>query len=241
MRVIAVISALGAGLLATGWALAASTPAWWTENQPAGTAKSVDDQNLIATRLENAFITEATRARPTDPAHPGRSEPWAVLIRESDMNAWLSVKAPRWLASPSGAVALPGNHRAWEASLAEARVKCRAGSLTLGVRLHTERTDRIVWLACTPSIRQGDLWLAAASLHIGKLQAPAGWVLESKPAASGRGGGGGGDVLKAVLGTGPLVSPPTLRLHDGRRVRLLDVRVEDAAIVLTCATEAAGS
>lgn len=233
IRVLAVLTAIAALGLASAWALAASEPAWWAAAAPADPAAQTD----AATRLENAFASEASKPRSPDPAAPSGSLPWAVLIRTDDLAAWLSAKLPKWLAGRDATPARPDDAAV---RIIETRVLCQPGVLTLGARVRAAGVDRVLWVRCTPVIRDDALWLSAADVSIGRLPAPASWVLDAADARGSPDGNSRPALPDALAGRAPLLASPGLRLHDQRRVRLLDIRIEPEGVVLTCTTEAPG-
>lgn len=232
IRVLAVLTAIAALGLASAWGLAASEPGWWAAAAPANPGAQSD----AATRLENAFASEASKPRAPDPDAPAGSLPWAVLIRTEDLAAWLSAKLPRWLAGRDGPGAGADDPAA--VRMIETRVLCEPGVLTLGARVRAAGVERVLWVRCTPVIREDALWLNAADVSIGRLPAPASWVLDAADARPSPARDAKPDLAEALAGRAPLLASPGLRLHDHRRVRLLEIRIEPEGVVLTCATEA---
>ena len=58
-------------------------------------AQSSEQIDARARQFERSFAAEFTRVRPS-------ADPWAIRIREQDLNAWLWVRLPDWVAHFEG-------------------------------------------------------------------------------------------------------------------------------------------
>jgi len=212
------------GCVVLVYALTLRTPSWFT----IGTRDPAEARRL-AQRLENRIITEAYRFRGEPSVGPDgvrrTGEDWRLRVTEEEATAWLAVKLSEWLVNrdppsrvPAGVSELQahfGNGRAWGAGRMEESVYAISGL----VRVDKEG----VWLT-SPRAGVGSFWLPISWGGLGLL---------------GSGGlEGRNDVAwKMVSGKVPLVSGGTVRLEDGRRVRVLGVKIEPGVVVVECRTE----
>ncbi len=222
--------------------LTRAAPSWW---------QNIADDNATAERaraVENATISQLYLVRRAEPRSTGPTSPegawvstrWSVSVRESDASAWLTSRLPRWLA---GQRTLPE----WPEGLSQFQVRFQDGTIRAGVRTETRDGPRYVTATFIPEIDgEGALWLRAAWVHVGRLPVPAGWViggpsdpdsmlppelLERPEAAM---------FLDVARGESPLAVEPSIALEDGRRVRLVDLRLRDGRAEVTMRTESRG-
>lgn len=238
-------------------ALTQDRPRWW---------KSLDisDPKTIATAqaVENGIATALTQVRPsptfpsgaTSPA-ASANKPWKVFITTDQANAWLNVRLRGWLQDQAeqGRPELK-----WPPEVGQMQVRFDGGRIDIGAvvtRPPPSDPPKLQTLAASlhPEFREdGSFWLIAETITIGRLGLPASWVLPSTSAS-------GTDTLRtdklkdvsaqlaslpqsarllsALAGQVPVLSRPIIRLGDGRRVRLLDIRAEGERLVITCQTE----
>ena len=229
---LALAALCGAGA-ASAVGLAASRPGWWREISPN------DPGALLRARaVENGTVTLLTQAR--------GNEAWTVRLADTDAAAWLACRLSEWATSQ-------GRLAAWPAELSQVQVLFEDGAVLVSaeVRLR-EGGTRVFSARLRPTVdAAGALWLRASSVGVGRLRLPAGLMLAEGPeGAPGRwlrpdraladglpGGVSGRDVTRVLLGDVPLARLPALRLADGRRVRVLGVRVVPGFLELTCRTE----
>lgn len=234
---------LGAGavvLTLAGWAMVRGSPPWWRQID-------TDDARTIewAEAVHRAVGQHLTERRDGDVAERGpgeprwQSEPWRVALRPMDANAWLNIELPRWLEASGEAAGFgPGG-------FSQLQVEFRDGLVHVGVRVETEGRLQVLSATLRPRVADdGALWVPADWVHVGRLPVPAGWVLDEAEARL-------SDVvpdevrdlpemramLRAFAGERAIVREPLVRLPDGRRVRLLDVRPRDGLLEVTCRTE----
>lgn len=231
-------------LAAPAFWLANARPTWWPTAPPDLAAAT-----LRARSLENGLVTLLTEVRPINRA-TGLSAPWSVAMHADDATAWLVARLPQWAAQQQ-------HLGVWPAQIAETRAWFGPDALWLGARLRTNGTDQFIAARLEPEIRADNaLWLPARSISIGRLPLPAA-IMFSR---AGTGPGFAADMLgtdrqvppalwqrpealhatRAIASLEPLLADPSIDLHDGRRVRLLSVRVEQGRLLLVCRTEWAG-
>jgi len=219
-------------------ALARARPAWWTP-------LSLEDPAVAqgAEILENAVVSQTSLVRPsaTAPLAAGvswQSDPWSVAISQSDANAWLIARLPRWLANQDRTFE-------WPANTGPVQLYFRETQLRVGLRIVKDGREQIVAATATPTLDEsGALWLNDCKLHAGRLGLPSEWsqsILRSSvqsyipPAIADS--DKSAKALDILTGKVPLIRDASLRLGDGRRVRLLKIVVRDGRVELTCRTE----
>jgi hypothetical protein len=200
--------------------LSRTPPAWWRplDTRHPGTLDA-------AGAIEAGIINAMHKRRDADPAFepaPGqyRSAAWRHDLDAASASAWLSAKLPRWIDSRVEGVR-------WPAEMAQIQVEFREGRIEAGTLI--------------PMIdEEGSLWLRAESVRIGRLPLPRAWAgtlamtqspqsLDDVP--------DGAALMAKLTGEEPLIESAGVRLSDGRRVRLIDVRPREGRLELTCATE----
>jgi hypothetical protein len=129
----------------------------------------------------------------------------------------------------------------------------------VGARLRSSDGShrRVVTARLAPEFRDnGALWLPAERVGIGQLVVPGRWLLPdaddvealaTQAASTEAPSDGQVDqlkelpqaraVLRAFAGDSPVLSNPTIKLGDGRRVRLLALDARDGRLIITCLTE----
>jgi hypothetical protein len=231
-------------LAGAAWMLARQPPTWWSP-------PAADDAGAmaLAESLERRLMEEISRVRPDE-------SPWAVRLSEAQLNAWLALRLPRWIA------------HAGERVRVESQVHLVDGGIEIAVRPLDEAGGdepsraSIGVLRLVPELRDGALVLGIGSAGIGRLSLPGVSVgatggaarelamqtaeslfrsmlsEEEEPggAGPGAGGPGAGDPvdLAAILRGQPV--PPRWPLGDGRSVELLDIELRPGAVIVQCAT-----
>lgn len=235
-RVIALVSAFALGvLIAAGGlivvALTRAAPSWW---------QVVDAQSpknaLHAERLE-AGVSQAL-SQPRD-----SSTIWTARLTEADANIWLNARLRKWLESQ------PELGISWPEQLTQLRVSFQGDTLRVGAMIEQNGAKQVFSATLAPRFeKDGSLWMPAQSISLGRLMIPAGWVL---------GDDGGGSraqeqtgkvsqdiarlpatrrVLSAFAGRNAVRQDPTVRLPDGRKVRILGISAKDGRLLITCQT-----
>jgi hypothetical protein len=243
-----IIAAIALGLIAGAtitaiyiYSLTLHTPQWFKA------LDTSDNTPARAIEFENAVLTEFSKVRPADaertPDQPWRSQPWAVAIDPADLNNWLRHQGPRWASHQAAANAAP----TWPAALQSIRLASQPGNtLRIGALVkESDQTTRFFALRAIPEIRSDGLWLHTREVEIGELSLSAPWVLDRARRMIGqmvpadvRALPDLETLLDAASGTRPLISQPKVRLADGRKVRILEIRCEENRLILTWQTEA---
>lgn len=222
-------------LAAAAAVLSRESPAWWR------TVRRDDPATIeVARHVEDALTRLLTRGRPMEPAdEPGewQSEPWSFRVHAGEANAWLNVRLRMWLANRDEAFA-------WPEELGEVQVDFHDGKVRLGASVRIGGRDQIISATLDPRLAEGSLYTPAEWVSVGRLAVPASWVLEAAgPDAGGyvprklRGLPETDAMFQAFLGAAPMFRNAVIKLGDGRRVRVLDIRPDAGALVVRCRTE----
>jgi hypothetical protein len=206
--------------------LTSRAPAWWAPPDPADpaakdTAQAVE--NGITTILHQAHASGAGANG------SGASEPWTVRLTDDEINAWLSVRLGSWLASRSDVSA---------ADIPLVQVAAAADGLRIGIGLGR---SRVLSAVLAPEIAaDGSLRVRAGDCAIGELAVPLSWIgriaRQVQAGASGTGDFDADALLEALAGRRAAAADPVLTLSDGRRVRLLGLRLGEGELLVTCRT-----
>lgn len=194
--------------------------------RPAGfDPPTLDDPVVIdrAGHFEQRFAAEVTLVR-EEPV------PWAVRLQEEDVNAWLWVRLPAWVAHFEGAGAFGADSMFQIRFLPDRIVIC---------------TESVA-MAFMPRVGDGELHLSAApGGALGRLPIPTTLLdalvgsIDLEALVGPMTDELGGDLVTRKGGAWHL--PNRITLVDGRRVELLEVRLEEGAVVLVLQTIAASA
>lgn len=231
------LGALCAALLVIAALLGGARPVWWRSEPGA------PDRRSLAGAVDNGAWTVVTALRPMVAGERKMlSDPWSVSLTADAATAWLNEKLPRWLASQQNPARLPDG--------AELQAAFERGVVHIGIRLpeggaaDESGGGRYISLSLRPRIDGEGLWLPATTVSVGRLDVPAGALLVSTEngASSSRGGGAvrfSPEVAALLQGRAPALRGASIRLPDGRTVRLLKFEPFDDRLVLTMQTESA--
>ena len=180
---------------------------------------SADDPVAIEVSnvFEQNFASEVTRVRPDQ-------EPWGVRVREADLNAWLWTRLPAWVAHTAGTSAF-GAEPMLQAHISPDRIRLSTDSFVIAFEARV--------LEQRVKIRP------AAGSSIGRLPLPSvvfDRFIESMPLSR-----LGESLVEGSLGesdpeaeAGDL--PNRFELHDGRRIELLEIQLDEGEVVLVFRT-----
>ena len=187
--------------------------------------ESGDRIDARARQFERSFAAEFTRVRPS-------TEPWGIRIREEDLNAWLWVRLPDWVAHFEGVDAVAAQPLL-QATLEGGRVRLMTRSLVFAFTpvVEAQRTRIQPAQGCSlgllplPGVLFG--WTASA-IDLDQLSSALVGVNDSSQTSA-----------PVELGTTPVPGvslPASFSLGDGRTVELLEVQTDDGALVLVFQT-----
>ena len=196
-----------------------------------------------AEKLENALVGHMSLVRPSAGGEPGpglsfQSESWAIALHRDDANAWLAARLPLWLANQGHAPELTRDLDAVQMTFESGRVR-------IGVKILKDGREQIVGASARPVVKDdGSLWFEDATIEAGRLRIPASWAAgflnaraERYLPATMRESPRGREVLEMIAGKRPALRDATIRLEDGRRVRLLSVTPKQDRVEFVCRTE----
>ncbi|MSR44016.1 MAG: hypothetical protein EXS15_01470 [Phycisphaerales bacterium] len=185
---------MAALIAVVGWILSQCVPPSWINAQ-----KLRDDPESVARArdLEQNLAAAIARVRPKD-------EPWAIRIRDLDINAWVATRLPQWIDHDPTL--------AWPVDGAQAQVHFGAGTATISIAAQ----DRIYSGSFTTTVTQRGIIVLPGWGAIGRLPIP----------------GGASMVTRWLKGAAAesLELPKSFRLGDGREVEILHVEFVAGAL-----------
>jgi hypothetical protein len=217
---IAAALALAALLAVLAWRLSWMVPSWWNPPDPASPAVVE-----LADRVEYRLIEEAQRIRP-DPQGC-----WRLRIRQDQINAWLAVRLPDWVAHHADL--------SWPKEFGLPQVQLARDGLRIALPVRDESRHRMIVARLVPRLRDDRLRLSIETLAVGRLLVPGDPISAiRRMARRGPGSPSNDPLIKPLLRIlqGDEAIDATFDLADGRRVRLLDVDLAQAEMVLTLQT-----
>ena len=202
------------------WILMRTAPAWYAPPDPL-------DANVaaIADEFEYRIVEEMQKIR------VGEAQFWVLRLNESQMNAWLAARLPRWIANRTSPQC-PNE-------LGTPQVRIEATEMSVAMPLSSGRAARVLVVHFTPRVENGLLRVEVNSIGMGRIGLPgeplANLVekLESVWPQSARDPQiqQGKDAL-----SGRQAIEPILRLEDGRRIRIVGMVLADGEIKITAQT-----
>lgn len=185
-------------------------PGWWRAVAPVG-----PEVAARAEALEEAVTSATTEVR------GGLAAPWMVAIDEGDLNAWLAERFEMWAANRSVD---------WPAG--PPRVRLGDGIASLGAEVSASGSAQVVSIDFAPAIdAAGALVLHVRAVRVGELAVPVAIVRAAAAAYLGE-----DPRIDDVLEGRPVLDEASLRLADGRVVRLVELRVEPGRVIVGCTT-----
>ncbi len=216
--------------VAIGFALARSAPGWWID------VDATDPRNIeLAELVQNGALSHLFEDRQS---LVGGSVEWPVKMTDEAANAWMNIKLPEWFSKISDGMV-------WPESVTQLQMVFDNGTVRIGARVKTDIGTRIYSCAIVPELREdGSLWMKARTVSMGRLTLPAGWVLGGADARAEkyipdqlRGTAEAEALFEKLTGQLPLFDVAEVSLGDGRRVRLLGLRVRDGSVIAHCVTK----
>ena len=216
--------------LAIGLALARSAPSWWID------VDASDPRNIeLAELVQNGALSHLFEDRQS---LVGGSVEWPVKMTDEAANAWMNIKLPEWFSKISDGMT-------WPDSVTQLQLVFDNGTIRIGARVRTEIGTRIYSCAIVPELHEdGSLWMKAHTVSMGRLTLPAGWILGGADSHAEkyipeqlRGTAEAEALFDKLTGKLPLFDVAEVSLGDGRRVRLLGLRVRDGSVIAHCVTK----
>lgn len=225
------------------FALARSSPRWWR------TILGEDPATIaLAVSFENRLVNSINDHKPKPPVVPGGpwcSDPWTIPIRAVEANAWLNVRLPKWVANqqdPGG----NGDGRGfrWPRNLSDLQVDFSDRQITIGARVRSGDRHQVLTATLQPRLEgEGELWLPANWVNLGRLAIPASWVLERAKSGAAeyiptdlRNLEQTQKLFRAFEGLEP-IADRTLINVNGQRFRIIRILPRDGVLEVTCQTE----
>ena len=227
----------GSSLVLGALALTRSAPTWWRTvlREDPATVKLAESTEKWAMNLAHD-----SEQLPLSEQADGvwRSDVWTFELTSAEVNAWLNVRLPKWLANQR-------DEFRWPAELSDVQVEFHDQRITLGARVRAGERHQVLTATLRPRLEDdGRLYLPAQSVNIGRLSVPAAWVLQ--PVRANAESYIPRQIRKlpetelffdAFGGGEPLMQKAVVRLGDGRRIRVLKVQPGDGKIQVVCQTE----
>jgi hypothetical protein len=216
-------------------AMMRAAPQWWR------TVLREDPGTIaLAERVEKSIINTAHTQWPAEGSQAAgyRSKPWTVEVNAAEVNAWLNVRLPIWLANQKARFKWPRN-------MSDVQVDFSPGRVTIGARVRSGEGSHVLTATLAPELDEmGRLFTRARWVNVGRLSIPADWVLGTAqgsarsyippdlmrlPETA--------HLFEAFEGAGPLLNRAVIKLGDNRRVRILRVQAREGRLLVTCRTE----
>jgi hypothetical protein len=228
---------LASALVLGGLVLSRAAPAWWR------TVLREDPATILLAegaerRLINAAHDDERIPLKLQPDGSWKSDTWFVEVRSAEVNAWLNVRLPMFLASQK-------DEFHWPADVSDVQVEFHEDRITIGARVRAGDRHQVLTATLAPQLdEQGRLFMPARSVNLGRLTIPAAWVLQPIRAnaetyipAQLRKLPETEVLFRAFEGDQALLQRALVRLEDGRRIRILKVEPRDGKLVVMCRTE----
>ena len=178
-----------------------------------------------ARQFEQTFASEMTRVR-------GSNTPWAIRIREDDLNAWFWTRLPNWVAHFDGSDST-GAQPFLQAALEPDRIRLMSQSMALAFVPVVDQRTTLIQPGRGSALGRLPLpsgifhWSASAIDFKGLSSAVLGVELPDQESGSASQDTGGSDGI---------VLPALFPLGDGRSVELLEIQMDDQQMVLVFQT-----
>lgn len=224
--IIAIVVFVAAAVLALlGWMASQRPPEWWAP------PRADDAQAMaVAENLERRLSEEISRVRPDE-------APWAVRLHESQLNAWLALRMPQWIAHTGQQVD------------AQAQVRLVDGAIEIAMRragAAPEGEGPVGVLRIRPQVVDGRMHAEVDAVGLGSLALPGGvsdMAVRSAEsvlrAFSEEAGGASVDGQQTAALAAMLrgeATPARWSLGDGREVELRALELAPGELVVQCAT-----
>jgi len=199
-------------------------PEWWDSS-----AVSERDAVEPAQQLENELMRAASFVRPagSTPPSPGlsyRSEDWIVEISQAHANAWIVARLPKWLANR-------GESEEFINRMVRTRIRFEASVMKVGVPMMYSGVESVLWAAFTLQDNSAEgVQFRVVDAYVGRKRTPD-EVLEAALDDSAR------RTLAELKSGRDFSDALSMRLEDGRIVRVTRIQIGDSVLRLVCHTE----
>lgn len=198
------------------WSITETRPAWYRPPDPTD-----EHVSQIADSVENRVLEEVHKIR-------DESGTWTVRLRDAPLNAWLSAKLPKWLEREQQV--------AWPDEIGAPQIRFSESGVELAVEVLGEHRSRVIVLKTVPSAADGRLTIALEGVDLGRMTIPGSFIetlVRSLPTPE-------GDDRTVELWdrllAGEGVELGELKLTDQRRVELVDLKLGEGTLEVTCRT-----
>lgn len=202
------------------WRLSRIAPSWYRPPDP-------HDHRIIllADTVEYRLVEEAQKARPAE------QDRWTLRVHEGQINAWLSARLPKWIAHQGDAE--------WPEALGTPQVRIEPSGISLAVPMIQTDSARTLVARFKPAMSGDRLQLHVDRLALGRVGLPgeplanllqwlekiAPQTLQSQQVQP---------VIELLAQRKPI--DPQIELSDGRRVKLLELRLGDGWLDVSAVT-----
>lgn len=173
-----------------------------------------------ASVFEKNFVSELTRVREQE-------EPWGVRIRERDLNAWLWVRFPAWVAHVRGEGAF-GTEPMLQAEFESRQIRIASKSVVVALEPRVEDGRTRIYGASGNAVGRLPVpgFMFDRMLQAIDFEALGEVFTESEPGSP-------------IPASGELALPSRFRLGDGRTVELIEIQLDEDEAVLIFRTRGA--
>lgn len=195
-------------------------PTWYHPPDP-----SEEKVAELADLVEYRLLEEFQKIRP-------EPEPWKLRIREDQINAWLATKLRGWVAH--------NEDLTWPDDLDMPQIRFEPEGISLALAMEALGPSKIVVMRIKPQFVDGNLLANVNRFSVGRLNLP-GAPMERVVAMIDR-------YLESDAGDDPAAQllmrmfrgeeqiDPVLELADRRRVRLMNIELDEGSLVMTART-----
>jgi hypothetical protein len=201
------------------WRVTMTPPSWY--RPPDVQDAAVAD---LAEQVEYRLVEQTQKVRP-------RAEQWSLRVRENQINSWLAVRLPKWIAHQGDAD--------WASRVGTPQVRLEPGVISVAVPLLEGALSRTVVVSAELQLTDGTLHARLSRVALGGMSLPGERLanllriaspliprtINAREITS---------ALQQLDGTNPI--DPVFRLSDGRRVRMLQLRIDDGLLEFTAET-----
>lgn len=202
------------------WRLSWAAPAWYAPPNP-------HDETVLALAdtVEYRLVEEAQKVRPAS------SELWTLRVRQEHINAWLSARLQKWIAHD--------HDLEWPAQLGTPQVRIEPAGISLALPIGEGTHRRTLLARFTTVMNDGIIRVTVDRVALGRVAMP-GEPLSNLLSALSKAAPDAfnNTQIKSLIDALSHDSQinPILELPDGRRIQLLDVRLNERWIDLTATT-----